>query len=164
MDQPSKRAFLRGRFISRDTLRPPGSIGAFEDICTRCDACLEACPTDIIVKGQSGYPELSFDQGECLFCSDCAKVCEAEAIRPATQWHMRAKVNSSCLSYNGVTCRACEDQCEQQAIRFRLITGGKSLPAFDLEACTGCGACIAPCPTQSIQLFQHMSTSGDGSC
>jgi ferredoxin-type protein NapF len=30
--------------------------------------------------------------------------------------------------------------------------GGKSTPQLSLNDCTGCGACIAPCPVDAIQI------------
>ena len=36
------------------------------------------------------------------------------------------------------------------AIRFRPTLGGVSQPELDRAACTGCSACVAPCPTHAI--------------
>ena len=45
---------------------------------------------------------------------------------------------------------ACGESCEVRAIRFRQVPGGVALPEIDDAACTGCGACLASCPTSAI--------------
>ena len=164
LEHVSKRSIMRGRFRQQACLRPPGAIPSFEDICSRCGDCLDVCPTKIISFDANGFPKIDLNEGECLFCSDCAQVCEPAAIEPAEGWALRAKVTASCLSYNGTLCRTCEDQCDAHAIRFRLMTGGRSLPDFDLELCTGCGACAAQCPSQSIEFFHHTQPYGESPC
>ncbi|MBL8673095.1 MAG: 4Fe-4S binding protein [Alphaproteobacteria bacterium] len=63
-----------------------------------------------------------------------------------------ASFAQSCLSASGVACRVCAEHCEHGAIRFRLMSGGRSSPLLDAAACTGCGACRAPCPVGAISL------------
>ncbi|WP_417244083.1 ferredoxin-type protein NapF [Celeribacter sp.] len=160
---PARRSFLKGRFTKATHIRPPGSVAAFHDLCTQCGACANACPTGIIYRDNDGFPVINLRAGTCLFCSACADACEPAAIAPAPAWSVRAKADASCLSMTGVTCRTCEDQCDAQAIRFRLQTGGRAIPEFDADMCTGCGACAAPCPTNSITFYdknpQHEETS-----
>ncbi len=138
--------FLRGNFGSetRD-IRPPWAIneGNFQDKCSSCDACIEACPTSILKKGRGGYPIVEFSKNECTFCGDCAKVCKPRALlrdSAAHPWTLVASINSTCLSNTGITCRICGDNCDLQAISFRLAVGGKAVPTIDLSRCTGCGA------------------------
>ena len=38
-----------------------------------------------------------------------------------------------------------------RAIRFPLVAGGVPRPEIDTGACTGCGACVAPCPVNAIE-------------
>jgi ferredoxin len=42
--------------------------------------------------------------------------------------------------------------CEARAIAFPPRLGGCSLPQIDPARCTGCGACVAPCPTAAIEI------------
>jgi ferredoxin-type protein NapF len=58
----------------------------------------------------------------------------------------------SCLSAVGVTCKTCGDRCDHQAIRFRLEVGGRAQPELTVSDCTGCGACVAACPIEAIQM------------
>ena len=164
LDQVSKRDMLHGRIGQQAQQRPPGAIFMFEDACTGCADCVSACPTQIIEIETCGLAKIDLTKGQCLFCSQCAETCQPSALIPVEGWSVRASITASCLSYNGTLCRACEDQCEEQAIAFRLLTGGRSLPVIDLDRCTGCGACAAPCPTQSISFFEHSQPTGDSSC
>lgn len=73
------------------------------------------------------------------------------ATAPAAQAQV-AQLNGRCISVQGVTCRLCGDACEPAALRFRLLTGGRSLPVIDETRCTGCGECITPCPVAALSL------------
>ncbi|MFP8977589.1 hypothetical protein ACLI36_13485, partial [Pseudomonas aeruginosa] len=52
----------------------------------------------------------------------------------------------------GIHCRSCQYACEPAAIRFRPALGGVALAVLDSQRCNCCGACLAPCPSQAIQL------------
>ncbi|WP_420410989.1 ferredoxin-type protein NapF [Roseibium sp.] len=153
---PSRRNFLRGKFAETDAaiLRPPGATAFFDQKCTECGKCSDACPENIIVIGNDRRPVVNFEIGACTFCSACADICPTEALDPARvpDWDWKAEVGDSCLSHQGITCRACEDVCEPRAIRFRLSTGGKSHPVFDISQCTGCGECAYSCPARAISF------------
>ena len=160
--ETSRRAFLRGSFTETrpDQPRAPRPYGAvseaaFAEACTRCGDCARACPEQLIRRDSAGLPVLVFADTACTFCGACTEACETGALVAGTPWAWRADVDASCLSASGVQCRACEDFCDAQAIRFRLQTAGRALPQIDTEASTGSGACLAPCPTGALTHIQQ---------
>lgn len=167
----NRRAFLRGKSprVGLNAIRPPWAVHAslFIEKCTRCDECITACPEEIISRGDGGYPEINFHQGEgeCTFCAKCADACKSDAflklpenrspdtsIKSPKPWNMQISFDASCLSLNAVVCRACADNCDEQAIRFRLKLRGISEPQVIQEDCTGCGVCVSVCPVRAIQI------------
>jgi ferredoxin-type protein NapF len=153
----SRRQFLRGDMSGRKpAVRPPWALdeAAFLLACTRCGECARVCPTKVIVI-ERGYPVVDFSRGECTFCTACPAACGAGALlrnedRPA--WAISAQIASTCMAHADTVCRSCGDACMEAAIRFRPRLGGAALPEVDGEKCTGCGACVAPCPVKAITL------------
>ena len=137
-------------------MRPPYSIAEaeFRSLCEACDDCRNACETGIIGTDGEGLPVLVFGKAGCAFCGACAEACTTGALDTgkARAWTVIAQMKGSCLSFEGITCRACEESCTPGAIRFRLMTEGRALPLLDEAVCTGCGACAAICPNQSIHM------------
>ncbi|MCL2345532.1 MAG: ferredoxin-type protein NapF [Desulfobulbus sp.] len=157
MVDAARRGFLRGRTRPRAELRPPwaGPEAAFIDRCTRCRDCLPACPPGIVVSGDGGYPTLDFTRGECTFCAACVSACQPQALLRRdgeVPWPYTAHIGAACLPARGSDCRVCGDHCAAQAIRFSPRIGGSPLPAIDASRCTGCGACLVPCPSQAIHI------------
>ena len=157
MSDASRRNFLRGKVAEHTAQqRPPWALpeAHFTAVCTRCGDCARACPTRIIRQGDGGYPTVDFSQRECTFCGDCAAACRPLALAgdglPA--WPYKALINASCLTQRGVECRVCGDFCDVRAILFAPRIGSAPLPSIDTDACTGCGACVAPCPTAAIRI------------
>lgn len=154
----SRRQFLQGEFKSRGLpQRPPWARveDAFIDACSRCGKCVAECPTKILVLVR-GFPEVDFKRGECTFCGACTSACKDGAlVRGEAQkepWPIKAQIANSCLAWHGVECRVCADPCHPGAIRFSPNLGGPPLPEVDANSCTGCGACVAPCPVAAISL------------
>ncbi len=155
----SRRGFLRmGRRTVEPARRPPWAIDEilFIDRCTRCDRCIEACPTQILTRMDGGFPGVDFSRGECSFCAECLSRCELQALfraeAGAPPWTLVAAIGPECLAERGVECRVCGEACPAGAIRFRLQRGGVARPILDAGGCTGCGACIGPCPTRAIGM------------
>jgi len=94
--------------------------------CTFCDACAEACPSDV----------LSLEHPNSQASVDAQ-------FRISTE---------TCVAHDGVICFACKEPCIEDAILFN----GMFNPVIDTERCTGCGFCLSRCPTQAISYEGFM--------
>jgi ferredoxin-type protein NapF len=117
--------------------------------------------------GDGGFPIIDFSSSGCCLCGACARVCPTSAIgkdttRRAFAWHV--EVSSGCLTHHGVECRVCGDLCDTGVLRFVPAVGGIRQMRVDLAACTGCGACVAPCPVAAISLKASASQNDDRLC
>lgn len=152
-----RRQLLRGRLAARPSpIRPPWAVElpAFLDKCSRCGDCIKQCETGILIKGDGGFPEVDFSNGECTFCEACVRSCQTGALKLTdAPWRLRAVVSDRCLAVQGVVCMTCRDQCPELAIDMRPKVNQPAIPQIDLQRCTGCGACYSPCPTHAIQLL-----------
>ena len=157
----SRRQFLRGNFRKEtEKIRPPWALpeNNFINACTRCNECIDKCPEKIIVKGDGGFPVINFDLGGCTFCQECVVTCNEGALSTSNTehppWNLIADFSTECISLYGVTCRACADSCEEEAISFRHQVGGISHPEIDTKSCTGCGYCVVTCPVKAIKISE----------
>lgn len=123
-------------------------------LCDQCGACAEACAKKAIARGGDGFPVLRYRDALCTFCEACSTACPTGAIdvARAAAWTATATIGASCLSFNGIVCRACGEHCDEDAIQFRLLAGGRALPLVDEAACTGCLKCAVVCPTNAIKM------------
>ncbi|QDH70035.1 ferredoxin-type protein NapF [Marilutibacter alkalisoli] len=154
---PARRRLLLGRPGEPAPLRPPWALGetAFIDTCTGCNACVERCPQQVLVRADGGYPAFDPHRGECTFCGECVDSCRTGAIARhagAPAWSLRAHVDAGCLARQGVVCASCADACPERAIAFRPALP-VSTPAVDTARCTGCGACVNSCPVDAMELL-----------
>lgn len=150
-----RRFFLRSK--ARVRVNPLPWIADWEnftDQCTRCGDCIRACEQKVIVSGDGGFPTINFNQGECTFCYACAAQCPEQLFKPESDkpWDQVVTINDQCLTQKGVECRSCSDACETRAIRFQLTMGHVAQPKLNQQDCTGCGACIVPCPANAIAM------------
>lgn len=143
-------------------LRPPFALAesAFLDNCGRGNACVAACSEKILLRGPGGYPQVDFRRGACTFCHDCVTACRSGALDGRAlaaghaPWSVVAVIGSGCLAESKVMCRSCGDHCAPRAVRFRLVVGGAAMPEIDAARCTGCGACVAACPSGAVRMRQ----------
>lgn len=152
---PLRRALIRGRTRPEPMpLRPPWARReGFTDACTRCGICLDACPDQLLARGDGDYPVIDFARGECTFCGACADSCPQPAFdRAGAPWRILPAIGPDCLARRSVVCRSCRDACPTSAISFSPKPGGAALPALEPEACTGCGACVSACPVDAVSM------------
>jgi ferredoxin len=149
-----------GKKPAKPSVLPPGATEAFADTCTRCYACVSACPTKIIrVKSGGGLselfmPELCFDNGTCEeSCNQCSQVCPTGAIRTLTQQQKHrtqiglAKIEKEkCLAWtDNEYCMVCDEYCPYRAFDTEWH-GDVACPVVNEALCRGCGACENACP------------------
>ncbi len=156
MGHVNRRRFWQRKVTTQQSL--PWASKQFYDHCTRCGDCIPACETDVIIKGEGGFPVVDFSRGECTYCQQCVQACrQAGVFEPCSSkaWSHQVRIrDDKCLTFKQVECRSCSDCCEAQAIRFPLRLGEQAQPNVDAEQCNGCGACIAVCPVQAIEVSQ----------
>lgn len=173
----NRRAFLRGqrpRWIAVP-YRPPWAVSEalFTHTCTRCGACVAACPAGLLARGAGGFPEADFRRSHCTFCMDCVHACvensrqntscqsPALAFSPGfPPWALQPTISTACLPRRGVLCRSCEDHCGAGAIRFAPHPGQSAQPDIDKSRCTACGECVASCPAHAISMQALPAASG----
>lgn len=59
--------------------------------------------------------------------------------------------------FESIPCRACADACPENAIEIKTLINE---PTLIEDACTGCGACVAACPTSSAIMLQESKIPG----
>ena len=158
-----RMADARAENRARNWLRPPHAKPELEFLlsCTRCDACIEACPHDVIFKLSArhgvevaGTPALDLLKRGCHLCADwpCVAACEPNALelaedapRSAPKLAVVMIDTDVCLPYLGPECGACADSCPSPgALEWR----GGVKPHINPDLCTGCALCREACITE----------------
>lgn len=107
MDLSRRHLFSRRK---SNVVRPPWSKpeAKFIDACTRCGACVDACETQVLIKGDGGFPELNFQRAECSFCQACVTRCAEPVFRPLSEapWRLIAQFADNCLARQVLSAKA----------------------------------------------------------
>ncbi len=150
LKKPVGQAKRNGGFVQR----PPHAVAESKFVtgCTKCDACIQACPTHAIFRTPdsegmlSGLPMIDADSQPCIMCEDlpCVPVCEPSVLSFDAPLAMGvAKIDSiSCLAFRGTVCSVCVERCPVED----AITMKAGRPKINAEVCTACGVCLYVCP------------------
>ncbi len=148
-------------------IRPPYAKTELEFLlaCTRCNACIEACPHNIIfplaIKNGAqvaNTPALDLLNKGCHLCVEwpCVNACQEAALQvplnetetalePELPRLAKAVINiESCLPYNGPECGACAAACTVAG----ALAWQSERPSINVELCTGCAMCREQCITE----------------
>lgn len=153
----------------KSLLRPPHSPDEeqFLDLCVRCQACVNICPTNALqpLLMQSGLyglwsPTMAPSIGECkVDCNKCSTVCPTQAIGHfglENKYHLKIGTavlfKSRCIPYaEGKPCGKCIPKCPTGAIAFTEQDNLKSPSKIDFLLCVGCGVCQNICNQQTLE-------------
>ena len=143
---------------AKNWIRPPYARDELDFLlaCTRCDACITACPHDVLFAlparlgvQVAGTPAMDLLNRGCHMCEGwpCVAACEPDALtRPdsdAPPKLAHAHIDTDvCLPYLGPECGACADSCPVPGA-LRWTDGIR--PVIDEDACTGCALCREAC-------------------
>jgi ferredoxin-type protein NapG len=150
-------------------LRPPGALppGEFENRCTRCGKCVEACPAQAIRMDAyaimaDGLPAIVPATQPCVVCTSlaCMPSCPSGALQVVEKLKIRlgtARVDRElCRRESGEDCRLCVEACpidgsagREAAIFIHEQTGRIRVRK---NVCIGCGMCENRCPTNPTAI------------
>ena len=156
-----------------DRLRPPGALPEPEFLatCLRCGQCVETCPAETLVLTDleaglaCGTPRVDSRKAGCDLCAGhetlrCIEVCPSAALQPVEQ-HRDVRMGlavldrDTCLSWQGVVCRACWHACPFPGEA--LVLDWRTRPTVVAESCIGCGLCDHACLTEPSSVVMLAS-------
>ncbi|MBT4699787.1 MAG: hypothetical protein HOB79_01820 [Rhodospirillaceae bacterium] len=140
-------------------IRPPYSLSevSFQQACTRCDACIEACTYDVLFKLTNNHgpqvadtPAMDLVNKGCHMCENCPCVaaCEAQALVMPGKGEERLRIAqveidpNICLPYAGPECGACAHSCP---VPGALEWQDRIKPVINQSLCSGCALCREAC-------------------
>lgn len=130
---------------------PYVSAGATFHECKSCDAmCVNVCEEKIIATNQDGVPYLDFSANGCSDCHKCLEACTPNVLNDPQRFiQAKAHISAmSCMSHHDTICFSCKEPCLENAIVFE----GMFRPIIIPDKCTGCGYCVALCPSAAITM------------
>jgi ferredoxin-type protein NapG len=149
-------------------IRPPFALPELNFLlaCSRCEACINACPHGVIFALSASYgldvaasPALDLGSTGCHLCADwpCVTACEPAALRLPVRdseaeqapvllprLAMASIDTGQCLPYMGPECGACEGSCPVPG----ALSWESCRPHIDQALCVGCGLCREACITE----------------
>ncbi len=184
----AQEAEARAKESASRWIRPPFAIAELDFLlnCTRCDACIESCPHDVLFPLPAKFglqvaatPAMDLLNKGCHLCADwpCVNACEPKVLKlPDTDQVddgkdadeaavavlppvlAAAAIDTSvCLPYLGPECGACAHSCP---VSGALIWDGAK-PRIDPDHCTGCALCREACiATPKAVLIQTLARAG----
>ncbi|MHB8100166.1 MAG: 4Fe-4S dicluster domain-containing protein [Sulfuricurvum sp.] len=133
-------------------VRPPYVVvNATFDECKTCDAmCVGVCEEKIIRTDSLGIPYVDFSANGCSDCKECLDACTPNVLNDPQRFIQAKAIISTmnCMSHHDTICFSCKEPCLDNAIIFE----GMFRPIINPNKCTGCGYCIAVCPSAAITM------------
>jgi len=140
-------------------IRPPFAISELEFLmaCTRCQACVEACPHGVVFPlsarcgaSVAATPALDVLNRGCRLCEDwpCVQACETGALcipsgdESTLPQLALARIDvQRCLPYLEPECGACASSCSVEG----ALQWDGPRPWIETSLCVGCGCCREAC-------------------
>jgi len=133
-------------------IRPPYVVSdATFNECKTCTAlCMNVCEEKIIRMDSQGIPFLDFSVNGCSDCKKCLEACTPNVLNDPQRFiQSKAHISTmSCMSHHDTICFSCKEPCLEDAIVFE----GMFRPIIMPNKCTGCGYCVAVCPSAAIAM------------
>lgn len=158
-------------------IRPPYALPELDFLlaCTRCNACNEACPHNVIFPlaarlgaDVANTPALDLLKAGCHLCEDwpCVTACEPKALvliadessdsgYQALKKFANAEINEGlCLPFSGPECGACISACPIEG----ALSLAQEKPVINQKLCVGCALCRDACIVEekAITIYSYV--------